>query len=119
MKEKTKELEKKRKHIEECPDDVVDQNLLRTYLFEGIAANSNSQFDNKPGDVSYYKLDRRDILQMEKDKTYKKDKEENEDKNEESSFSIVRADAMVDGGSVADIYDKTISGVAEQARKSY
>jgi hypothetical protein len=54
--------------------------------------------------VSYYKLDRsKDILQMER-------------KKEESSFSIVHAEAMIDGGSVVDIHDKTTNGSAEQAK---
>lgn len=87
--------------------DEKAENLLKTYLFEGAAANSNSQFDNKKEDVNYYKLDRRkDILQMEKDK------------KEESRFSVVHAEAMVDGGSVPDMYDKTIGGVAQQARNA-
>jgi RNase P/RNase MRP subunit POP5 len=56
--------------------------------------------------VNYYKLDRRkDILQMEKDK------------KEESRFSVVHAEAMVDGGSVPDMYDKTIGGVKKLAKK--
>jgi hypothetical protein len=81
--------------------------LLKTYLFAGAAANSNSQFDNKKEDVSYYKLDRsKDLLGMEKAK------------KEESSFSIVHGEAMIDGGSVADIYDKTTNGSAEQGRKA-
>ena len=47
-----------------------------------------------------------DILQMEKAK------------KEESRFSVVHAEAMVDGGSVVDMYDKTIGGIGKLARKA-
>tara|TARA_B110000285_G_scaffold235340_1_gene316462 strand:- start:4224 stop:4436 length:213 start_codon:yes stop_codon:yes gene_type:complete len=44
-------------------------------------------------------------------------------KKEESRFSVVHAEAMVDGGSVVDMYDKTIGGIGKlynniQARKA-
>jgi len=95
-------------------NDIKQHNLLKTYLFEGAAANSNSQFDNKKEDVSYYKLDSKDILGTAKANNNNTHKEEYPRKYEHNtSFSIVHADAMVDGGSVADMYDKTINGIAE------
>lgn len=109
------ELEEQHEFQDGTRQNVREDNLLKTYLFEGAAANSNSQFDNKKEDVSYYKLRRgknndgvysNDILQMEKAK------------KEESRFSVVHAEAMVDGGSVVDMYDKTIGGIGKLARKA-